>query len=285
MNILQPDNGIGRQPPLSILAAIHGGADAMLPFAHALRLALGSKGVIEIIDVRKSGARRSDTGVRKLLERWGVLPKGSRREDVDTLGLRVKKIVKPGHAKKEISKRLEKSEHDLLVIGTCERKGIAHLFSSDLVEHLANKQRQTTLYIPDRAKPFVNIETGALNLHTVLVPIAVDPPPESSFVMVQRLSRLLNGGTPLEVIGMHVGDMVPYVSASVMEDLSYRELTVQPGEEPVANSIASAADREKVDLIVMATNGRDTIAQHIVGSVTEQVLRKTPCPVLAVAVE
>lgn len=39
-----------------------------------------------------------------------------------------------------------------------------------------------------------------------------------------------------------------------------------------------------VDLIVMGTHGRSGIAHMLIGSVTEKVVRKAPCPVLSVKV-
>jgi nucleotide-binding universal stress UspA family protein len=51
--------------------------------------------------------------------------------------------------------------------------------------------------------------------------------------------------------------------------------------EPV-ESILAAADKLEANLIVMTTNGRDTLDQALLGSTTERVLRKANCPVLAV---
>ena len=61
---------------------------------------------------------------------------------------------------------------------------------------------------------------------------------------------------------------------------------IQP--EPVieqgiaADSILALAEAQKVDLIVMGTHGRRGFDRLMVGSVTERVLRKAACPVLAV---
>lgn len=49
-----------------------------------------------------------------------------------------------------------------------------------------------------------------------------------------------------------------------------------PGE------IVQAAEREGVDLVVIATHGRGGIAQALLGSTTDRVLRKAPCPVLVI---
>jgi nucleotide-binding universal stress UspA family protein len=47
-------------------------------------------------------------------------------------------------------------------------------------------------------------------------------------------------------------------------------------------AIVDAAVMEGADLIVMSTHGRTGLAHMLVGSVTERVLRRAPCPVLAV---
>ena len=46
--------------------------------------------------------------------------------------------------------------------------------------------------------------------------------------------------------------------------------------------IVRLAEELPIDLIVMATHGRGFISHAIMGSTTERVLRRAPCPVLAV---
>ncbi len=50
---------------------------------------------------------------------------------------------------------------------------------------------------------------------------------------------------------------------------------------PFVEIIRYARDNE-IDLIVMATHGRSGLAHVLLGSVTEKVVRKAPCPVLTV---
>ena len=49
-----------------------------------------------------------------------------------------------------------------------------------------------------------------------------------------------------------------------------------------ADKIVEYAGDRQVDLIVMATHGRTGLARLLMGSVTESVLRRAPCPTLTV---
>src|ERR1700722_525971 len=58
------------------------------------------------------------------------------------------------------------------------------------------------------------------------------------------------------------------------------ELLVQEGV--AADSILSFAQAQKTDVIVMGTHGRRGFDRLMLGSVTDRVMRKAPCPVLAI---
>ncbi len=58
------------------------------------------------------------------------------------------------------------------------------------------------------------------------------------------------------------------------------EVVAQVHEGRVWDQICRTARAEKVDLIVMSTRGHDSLADRIVGSNTERVVRHAPCPVL-----
>lgn len=51
------------------------------------------------------------------------------------------------------------------------------------------------------------------------------------------------------------------------------------------NEIVQCAELENIDLIIMATHGRRGLSRLLFGSVTEQVIRCAPCPVLAIREE
>jgi nucleotide-binding universal stress UspA family protein len=54
------------------------------------------------------------------------------------------------------------------------------------------------------------------------------------------------------------------------------------GEGSVATAIIGAVQRERIDLIVMATHGRSGMQRVVYGSVAEQVLRSSSRPILLV---
>jgi nucleotide-binding universal stress UspA family protein len=54
-------------------------------------------------------------------------------------------------------------------------------------------------------------------------------------------------------------------------------------EGPVALEILARADEIAADLIVMGTHGRSGFERLALGSITEKVMRRAPCPVLAVS--
>ena len=59
------------------------------------------------------------------------------------------------------------------------------------------------------------------------------------------------------------------------------ELVVQQGA--VADDILSFAQAQKADVIVMGTHGRRGFDRLVLGSVTDRVMRRAPCPVLAIS--
>ncbi len=49
-----------------------------------------------------------------------------------------------------------------------------------------------------------------------------------------------------------------------------------------AKDILSLAETGDYDLIIMGTHGRNKLSRFLLGSVTEQVIRRAPCPVLII---
>jgi len=74
-----------------------------------------------------------------------------------------------------------------------------------------------------------------------------------------------------QFVGQNFSDLLPYVRVDEKVELGSPD-----------KNIVALAKTEGVDLIIMATHGRDGLSRMFMGSVTEQVIRNAPCPVLAI---
>ena len=64
-----------------------------------------------------------------------------------------------------------------------------------------------------------------------------------------------------------------------LKDIEYSVLKGKPYEE-----ITKFTENNKIDLIVLGTQGRKGLDRMIFGSTAEQVVRNAPCPVLSVRI-
>jgi nucleotide-binding universal stress UspA family protein len=74
-----------------------------------------------------------------------------------------------------------------------------------------------------------------------------------------------------QFVGQNFSDLLPTVKIQEKVELGSPE-----------KNIVELAKAEAVDLIIMATRGKSGLSRLVVGSVTEQVIRNAPCPVLAI---
>ena len=65
------------------------------------------------------------------------------------------------------------------------------------------------------------------------------------------------------------------------KDALHATAVLETSDDP-AGAIVKYAGAHGIDLIVMGTHGRGVVAQILVGSVAEKVVRTAPCPVLTV---
>ena len=188
-------------------------------------------------------------------------------------------MVKSGDAARAIADFVEAEEPDLLVLGTAARTGLPRWLRGSVAERAAQRSSTMTLFVPDDARGFVALEDGAISLRRILVPVAHAPDASGALVRACRGAEAL-GDHPVAIELLHVGDGDP-PALELPEGEAWRLRWLRRSGDPV-DAIVAAARELEADLLVMATAGREGVLDALRGSVTQQVLRAAPCPLLAV---
>jgi nucleotide-binding universal stress UspA family protein len=251
-------------------------------FAHALAIALFRETQFTILHAGMTDTDadwRGFPSVRDTLDRWGLL--GEFRAALDDLTLRVRKIAMreqdPLAASLEF---LDKRPTDLIVLATEGRTGLR----PSVAEKIARKSNTMTLFVPGTGRGFVSPDDGALTLRRILIPIDHKPDPDLAIRNTARAAQM-TGDDPVEVFLLHVSRKPgPGFDLAVPDEPSCIWCPRHSLGDPV-DRIIETAEENRVDLIVMPTTGRNGILDALRGSVTERVLRRAPCPLLAVPAE
>jgi len=205
--------------------------------------------------------------------------------------------VRGGHPAREILAVIEEQAADLLVLGTHGRGGVEHLLLGSVAEKIVRKASCPVMVVPPAAHP----ESGVL-FKRILCPVDGSVASAAAVTFALSLARETDG----EVVLLQVVEPVPAsgefgaldtaeyrrigeahaqtvlsaaVSAEVRTWCRVREVVAhgKPSER-----ILDAATAERADVIVMGVRGRGAIDVLAFGSTTNDVIRRSTCPVLAV---
>lgn len=267
----------------SILYPSDFSAGSQSAFHHALKAALVAKSRLTILHVSPGTAVewKEFPGVRETLERWGLLPPGSPRSAVPQLGIDVRKTVaRHSSPVDSVLRHLEMWPADLIVLATHSHEGRARWLRESVAEPIARQSGQMTLFIPEGVEGFVSGRDGSVSLDRILIPVAAKPHPQPALAAAARLAVRLERLSGTFVL-LHVGEAsdTPAVDCPEVPGWQWQNVT-RTGD--VVHGIRDTAAKEKADLIVMSTDGRNGFLDALRGSHSERVLRKAPCPLLAV---
>ncbi|WP_299615415.1 universal stress protein [Pelagibius sp.] len=261
-------------------------AASRVAFEHALKIALANRSYLDILHVDSDSAAGPDWAgfphVRETLARWGLLEEGSPKGAVATeLGLKVGKVeLGSRDPVSAMATFLEGETVDLLVLSTEGREGLPRWIKPSVSERLARRSKTVTLFVPGRARGFVSAGNGQADLSRVLIPVDHRPDPQRAVAAAGALLRPFGAASPrLEALFVGEAGSMPAVVPPAELPCSFERLT--RGGAPV-EAIVEAAIEGEASLIVMTTAGRHGILDALRGSTTEQVLRRAPCPVLAI---
>ncbi len=249
-------------------------------FVHALKLAVLANGRLTILHAGAEGGKQEFPGVRRTLERWEMLPPGSPKEAIFSVGLDVQKIAMPhSDPAPAVLHYLGEHPHDLIVLATHQRDGFNRWTHKQVAEPIAWRSGEMTLFIPHGSEGFVSLESGAVSLRNVLIPVDHSPDPRIAVDGAVALAHALECHGVVFTL-LHVGeeDRFPEVVMSERETWQWRK-TYKQGH--VEQQILQAAHECRADLIVMTTMGHHGFLDALRGSTTERIVRNSTCPVLA----
>ena len=258
---------------------------SLVAFHHALKAAMLSRSRLTLLHVSTDGTSEWShfPGVRETLERWGMLPKGSQKADVGKLGINAAKVMaKKGEPVDAMINYLETNPTDLIVLSTSKRDGRIPWLGKSVAEPVTRKAGEMTLLIPGDVEGFVSHKDGSVRLNKILIPIARTPRPEPALNAAAKLVEKWNcsGGT---FVLMHVGtsNTMPALRTPEVPGWTW-EKELRSGE--VIEGIVNSAKEHKVDLILLATDGRNGFLDALRGSHSERIVRYGVAPLLTIPV-
>lgn len=235
--------------------------------------------------------------VRERLQEWfeAVVPAELRRF------LEVEFNVKVGEPTPAIAGAVKRSGIDLIVMATEGRSGLAHLLMGSVASAVLR-----TVSVPVLALRAWQADRPLATVRRVLWATDLSATSEGAWPYALKLADLfaaelvlLHVVRPVELAGVADSPVPPpaHWLERYLEPLE-RELERRQQEVEAlglrarrkvlmgvpAEVIVEEAATEQADLIVMGTHGRTGLAHVLVGSVAQAVVRKAPCPVLAVRV-
>jgi len=263
-------------PFKSILHPTDFSASGEIAFAHALRLSIAARSALHVLHVGEPGESDEDRfpSAKSLLLKWGMLDEAATPETLKSeLGVGLTKTtLDSDNIAGAISDYAESHTCDLLILQTHGSSWMGRLLKGSVAEASARLTHAPALFLREGDKGFIDVRTGKIRLHKILMPVAANVSPMHAWGVASVMARALD---PLvEFHLLHVGDSLP-TSGNM---LPYIELK----RGPVLETIVETAEHLRPDLIVMATTGHHDLFDDLRGSTTERVMRLAPCPVLAI---
>lgn len=255
-------------------------------FRHALKLALAARAhftLLHVDDAQEADGFDQFPRVRPLLVQWGALPPNAPQEQVQALGLYVKKVraASPNPAL-AVVQHLTTHPSDLVVLATHRRGGLSRWIQRSVAEPIVRGVQAPALLVPEGVDGFIREADGQSQLRRILMPASHSDRAQIAAESIAQVGDLL-GCDDLTIHMIHIADthLTPAFRPPQRPGWTW-EATRTTGE--LVPAILRVATEMRADLIVMPTEGHTSWGDTLQGSTTEQVLRQAPCPVLAIPI-
>ncbi len=253
-------------------------------FAHALRIAAAARGVLHVVHTEgafESGDESKTWGqfprAQELLSNWRTTSPsfGASGQMLSDDVKVVLAAVEASNPAQGVGFYIEKQPLDLMVLMTHVRRSVPDLLHQSVAEEIARRASIPTLFLQEGKKGFVDTKSGELSLRRILFPIDGSVPHDKSALWMDDFTSIVAPDATIHPL--HVGAEMPFQG-----NLFAGEIDVRQG--PVVETLISVAEEIKADLIAMPTAGPNNLRKYFSGTVTEQVLRRAPCALLALPV-
>lgn len=200
--------------------------------------------------------------------------------------------ISEGEAPAEILRMAARIHPDLIVVGTHGRTGLSWLLAGSVATSVVRRATcpVLALHLPEQPRKVEEIRV-------ILHPTDFSPGCEHSLQVARSLARDLGARLVLLHVvpyGFYANDMTVPVDPGVYREALAEECQLVDGPDlkfpaetrlargDAAEEILRAAAELDCGLIVMGTHGRTGLSRLLMGSVTEYVVPRADCPVLAV---
>jgi nucleotide-binding universal stress UspA family protein len=213
-------------------------------------------------------------------------------------------VIVVGHTAEEISRIVEDKNIDLVISATRGRTGLKRLLLGSVTERLMRTLTCPLLVVHSPEQGFVDVADQKIQLKRVLV--GCDFSEDSGVAMQYGLSFAQEFEAELHLV--HVVEPPTYQHmlkppSALQEEINQelrnrleeklRELVPEEArnwctpetdllEGNAYEELTRYAESHSIDMIVLGVRGHGLVKTLLVGSTTDRVIRKSPCPVLSV---
>ena len=197
----------------------------------------------------------------------------------DKLGVPLKTLTPEGqtpHA--AIVATAEKLRPDLIIIGRCGKSALARILMGNVTARVIGRSPINVLVVPRGA---------ALAFQRILVASDGSPYSQAAWELALAMAKQANSRLIGVAVASEEGEIME-AKAIIRRMLTAASLAgvpmkgVNPQGVAADTGIVQQAIKHEVDLIVVGSYGRTGLKKLLMGSVTEQVIGGSPCPVLVV---
>jgi nucleotide-binding universal stress UspA family protein len=272
-------------------------AERALPYAQTISKTMG--GEITLFTVSIASAEQLDRPMKAYLE--------LKARELKAQGIKVSSAVSYGTVPDEIVSFADKNNIDLIIISTHGYSGIKRWVLGSVARKVLYGTGVQVLLIKSKAP-----KVRQVALKKLMLPLDGSPFSESPIPFIRQLTK--DTGAEISLTVVCEPPLVPsygdhpinptwekhrdevWVEAKkqateylkkIEEGLKKQGIKVKsqviPGElGRVAEALLNAADKDKIDLITMATHGRSSVSRWVYGGIANRIVEQSTQPVLLI---